>query len=128
PDLEVGYNYCRVTFTTHAVRGLSENDFVCAAKIDLIPLASTGCWGAGIGRFKKQLQPAVPQPASWADPLIKQAQCLRLYAAHALAADLFRMDQSILFKHLKMLKNRGKAKRQMLCEPTHRGLPVAKAL
>ena len=38
PDLEVGYNYCRVTFTTHAVRGLSENDFVCAAKIDLIPL------------------------------------------------------------------------------------------
>ena len=39
PDLEVGYNYCRVTFTTHAVRGLSENDFVCAAKVDLIPLA-----------------------------------------------------------------------------------------
>jgi 4a-hydroxytetrahydrobiopterin dehydratase len=39
PDLEIGYNYCRVTFTTHAVRGLSENDFVCAAKIDLIPLA-----------------------------------------------------------------------------------------
>jgi len=39
PDLEVGYNYCRVSFTTHAVRGLSENDFVCAAKIDLIPLA-----------------------------------------------------------------------------------------
>jgi 4a-hydroxytetrahydrobiopterin dehydratase len=38
PDLEVGYNYCRVTYTTHAVRGLSENDFVCAAKIDLIPL------------------------------------------------------------------------------------------
>jgi 4a-hydroxytetrahydrobiopterin dehydratase len=39
PDLEVGYNYCRVSFTTHAIRGLSENDFVCAAKIDLIPLA-----------------------------------------------------------------------------------------
>jgi 4a-hydroxytetrahydrobiopterin dehydratase len=38
PDLEVGYNYCRITFTTHAVRGLSENDFVCAAKVDLIPL------------------------------------------------------------------------------------------
>jgi len=27
-----------VTFTTHAIGGLSENDFVCAAKIDLIPL------------------------------------------------------------------------------------------
>jgi 4a-hydroxytetrahydrobiopterin dehydratase len=39
PDLEVGYNYCHVTFTTHAIRGLSENDFVCAAKTDLIPLA-----------------------------------------------------------------------------------------
>lgn len=39
PDLEVGYNYCRVSFTTHAVRGLSENDFVCAAKTDLIPLS-----------------------------------------------------------------------------------------
>ena len=39
PDLEVGYNYCRVTYTTHAIGGLSENDFVCAAKVDLIPLA-----------------------------------------------------------------------------------------
>ena len=38
PDLEVGYNYCRVTFSTHTIRGLSENDFVCAAKVDLIPL------------------------------------------------------------------------------------------
>src|ERR1700761_9588813 len=38
PDLEVGYNYCRVVFTTHAVKGLSENDFICAAKIDAIPL------------------------------------------------------------------------------------------
>ena len=39
PDLEVGYNYCRVQFTTHAIKGLSENDFICAAKIDRIPLA-----------------------------------------------------------------------------------------
>lgn len=39
PDLEVGYNYCRVQYTTHAIRGLSENDFICAAKIDAIPLA-----------------------------------------------------------------------------------------
>ena len=38
PDLEVGYNYCHVSYTTHAVGGLSENDFVCAAKIDLIAL------------------------------------------------------------------------------------------
>jgi 4a-hydroxytetrahydrobiopterin dehydratase len=39
PDLEVGYNYCRVQFTTHTIKGLSENDFICAAKIDQIPLA-----------------------------------------------------------------------------------------
>ena len=37
PDFEVGYNYCRIVFTTHAVQGLSENDFICAAKVDLIP-------------------------------------------------------------------------------------------
>ena len=34
PDLEVGYNYCRVTFSTHAIGGLSMNDFICAAKMD----------------------------------------------------------------------------------------------
>lgn len=34
PDLEIGYNYCRVTFTTHAIGGLSQNDFICAAKLD----------------------------------------------------------------------------------------------
>ena len=40
PDLEVGYNpYCRVQFTTHAIKGLFENDFICAAKIDQIPLS-----------------------------------------------------------------------------------------
>ena len=37
PDLEVGYNYCRIRFTTHAIKGLSENDFICAAKIDSVP-------------------------------------------------------------------------------------------
>ena len=37
PDLEVGYNYCRVRYSTHAVGGLSENDFICAAKVDQLP-------------------------------------------------------------------------------------------
>lgn len=36
PDLEVGYNRCTVRYTTHAVDGLSENDFICAAKIDAL--------------------------------------------------------------------------------------------
>ena len=36
PDLELGYNYCHVTFTTHALNGLSHNDFICAAKMDAL--------------------------------------------------------------------------------------------
>jgi len=36
PDMEVGYNYCHVKFMTHAVKGLTQNDFICAAKIDLL--------------------------------------------------------------------------------------------
>jgi 4a-hydroxytetrahydrobiopterin dehydratase len=34
PDLEVGYDYCRIMLATHSIGGLSRNDFICAAKID----------------------------------------------------------------------------------------------
>lgn len=36
PDLQVGYNQCTASYTTHAIGGLSENDFVCAAKLDAL--------------------------------------------------------------------------------------------
>jgi 4a-hydroxytetrahydrobiopterin dehydratase len=36
PDLMVGYNKCRVEYMTHAIGGLSENDFICAAKCDAL--------------------------------------------------------------------------------------------
>lgn len=36
PDMEVGYNRCLVQFSTHAIGGLSRNDFICAAKIDAL--------------------------------------------------------------------------------------------
>ncbi|HTH39755.1 MAG TPA: 4a-hydroxytetrahydrobiopterin dehydratase [Rhodocyclaceae bacterium] len=36
PDLEVGYNQCTVRYSTHAIQGLSRNDFICAAKIDAL--------------------------------------------------------------------------------------------
>jgi 4a-hydroxytetrahydrobiopterin dehydratase len=36
PDLAVGYNRCRVEYWTHAIGGLSENDFICAAKCDAL--------------------------------------------------------------------------------------------
>ena len=38
PDLQVGYNKCRVEYSTHAIGGLSENDFILAAKIDELPI------------------------------------------------------------------------------------------
>jgi 4a-hydroxytetrahydrobiopterin dehydratase len=34
PDFSAGYNYCRVNYTTHAIDGLSENDLICAAKLN----------------------------------------------------------------------------------------------
>lgn len=36
PDLEVYYGRCRVRWSTHAIGGLSENDFICAAKVDAL--------------------------------------------------------------------------------------------
>ncbi|NIR59218.1 MAG: 4a-hydroxytetrahydrobiopterin dehydratase [Gammaproteobacteria bacterium] len=36
PDLMVAYSRCEVTYSTHAIGGLSENDFICAAKVDAL--------------------------------------------------------------------------------------------
>ena len=36
PDLKINYNKLRVDLSTHAINGLSENDFILAAKIDRI--------------------------------------------------------------------------------------------
>ncbi|TVP83464.1 MAG: 4a-hydroxytetrahydrobiopterin dehydratase [Thioalkalivibrio sp.] len=36
PDLEVSYGHCVVRFSTHAVGGLSPNDFICAARVDAL--------------------------------------------------------------------------------------------
>ncbi|HEY3236822.1 MAG TPA: 4a-hydroxytetrahydrobiopterin dehydratase [Polyangiaceae bacterium] len=36
PDLEVSYSSCTVRYSTHAVGGLSENDFICAAKVNAL--------------------------------------------------------------------------------------------
>ena len=38
PDVEIGYNYCHLRFMTHALQGLSHNDFICAAKVDQLLL------------------------------------------------------------------------------------------
>jgi 4a-hydroxytetrahydrobiopterin dehydratase len=36
PDLQVSYGHCTVRFHTHSVGGLSLNDFICAAKLDVL--------------------------------------------------------------------------------------------
>ncbi|MCB1733957.1 MAG: 4a-hydroxytetrahydrobiopterin dehydratase [Gammaproteobacteria bacterium] len=37
PNLDVGWGHCVVRYSTHAIEGLSENDFICAALIDALP-------------------------------------------------------------------------------------------
>ncbi|MDD2701705.1 MAG: 4a-hydroxytetrahydrobiopterin dehydratase [Sideroxydans sp.] len=39
PDMQVGYNQCVIEYSTHSVGGLSENDFICAAKVDALYLS-----------------------------------------------------------------------------------------
>ena len=34
PDIMFGWGYVKINITTHAIEGLSENDFILAAKID----------------------------------------------------------------------------------------------
>ena len=36
PDMTVSYNRCAVRFSTHSIGGISENDFICAARIEAL--------------------------------------------------------------------------------------------
>ena len=36
PDINFGWGYAKINIATHAIEGLSENDFILAAKIDEI--------------------------------------------------------------------------------------------
>ena len=36
PDITFGWGYAKIIITTHSIKGLSENDFILAAKIDQI--------------------------------------------------------------------------------------------
>jgi 4a-hydroxytetrahydrobiopterin dehydratase len=42
PDLEVSYNRCLIRYSTHAIGGLSDNDFICAAKVDALLIPAEG--------------------------------------------------------------------------------------
>ena len=36
PNLNIGYDRCEVRYNTHSVNGISDNDFICAAKADAV--------------------------------------------------------------------------------------------
>ncbi len=40
PDIRFGWGYCDIQYTTHDIGGLSENDFICAAKFDRLLAAA----------------------------------------------------------------------------------------
>lgn len=42
PDIAYGYNKATVRFNTHSVKGISLNDFICAAKCDALYDARVG--------------------------------------------------------------------------------------
>ena len=52
PDIIFGWGYAKINITTHAIEGLSENDFILAAKIDQI----INVWNALFLRISKQYQ------------------------------------------------------------------------
>lgn len=41
PELVINYRTCEVRYDTHAIGGISENDFICAAKIDQLQPAKS---------------------------------------------------------------------------------------
>jgi len=40
PDVSFGWGYCRVVFYTHKIKGLHENDFIMAAKVNELAAVS----------------------------------------------------------------------------------------
>ena len=36
PDMTISYHHCHIFYTTHSVKGLSIDDFICAARIDAL--------------------------------------------------------------------------------------------
>jgi 4a-hydroxytetrahydrobiopterin dehydratase len=36
PDMLVSYQHCEVAFSTHTVKGISMNDFICAARVEAL--------------------------------------------------------------------------------------------
>ena len=38
PDISLGWGYCLIMIHTHAIKGLSMNDFILASKVDLLSI------------------------------------------------------------------------------------------
>ena len=52
PDLSVGWGYCTVRFRTHSIRGLHENDFIMAAKVNRLLETGLRPTGPGLDSLK----------------------------------------------------------------------------
>lgn len=65
PDLHVYYNKVRVEYWTHAVGGLSENDFICAAKVDLEQLAGGARRSEDLAQFEARCQTSSGRLNGW---------------------------------------------------------------
>lgn len=60
PDLEIGYDRCKIKLTTHAAGGLTVNDFICAAKIDALYKSAP----EGTATATAEKTRAIPEPAA----------------------------------------------------------------
>ena len=67
PDLSVHYDRCVVRFSTHDVGGLSENDFICAAKADASGRTRMASRGISLKR-------STPRMAIWSRAISQRAR------------------------------------------------------
>ncbi len=71
PDLEVGYNRCKIKFSTHAAGGLTVNDFICAAKIDALYRATPE---ATVEKTQAIIDPPRPKTGTVLRPELKNPE------------------------------------------------------
>lgn len=64
PDIELwAYQNVKLSLWTHTVRGLSEGDFVLAAKIDSLPISLSSSHKTGVAHTERAAPLKHPQPA-----------------------------------------------------------------
>ena len=67
PEITFGWGYCRVEFQTRKIRGLHENDFIMAAKVNEFDKGAMGT-EQGEDRAKYPAHGLVPKPHNFGTP------------------------------------------------------------